>query len=67
MVKLTPAQTRVLGKMSDGHWVSAYALQERLATLEALQKKRLVTAKYYLGYIWSPRTEILWCKTDDQN
>lgn len=57
-MKLSPTQERALAKFEDGEVRSAYRAQESLATLNALEKKRLLidVTPPGLGSMFSPST-----------
>lgn len=58
MDKLTKTQQEVFNRMVVGKWYSAYDLKASLATLNALNKKKLVLRASGHGYLFSPRTSI---------
>ena len=65
MAKLSPTQERTLRKLKKAKgWVSAYGMQESLATLNALWGKGLIKRGYLqkggLGSFSSPQTDIVW-------
>jgi len=65
-MKLSPAQKQVLVKMEAGKWYSAYDLQVRISTLEALRERGLLDCRSGLGSIFSPRTDVLFRKRINQ-
>jgi len=56
MTKLTTTQEKVLAKMQDGEWHTAYELKCSLSTIGALIKKGYVEKQLHLGCIWFPRS-----------
>ena len=56
---LSRIQNRALNKLiNSGEWLSAYKLQESMATLNSLVKKGLVIKRMGPGSFWSPRTGV---------
>jgi len=56
-MKLSKTQERALAKLSD-NWRCAYALRERLVTLDSLVRKGLAEEKSNPGSLFSPRINI---------
>ena len=57
-MKLSKAQSKVIDKMTDGEWTTAYDLQCSVATLNALFDKGIVETKRISGSYYFPRTNI---------
>lgn len=60
----TPTQLEALKVLRLGVWQSAYELQVSIATLNALERKGFVENMRTSGAMFSPRTNILWRKTE---
>jgi hypothetical protein len=60
-MKLSVPQQKALNKLTD-EWQSSYELQVRLNTLYVLVDKGLVERKSLVGYMFSPRNNILFRK-----
>lgn len=61
-MKLTKAQERAKGKLSNEYWQCAYDIGESIPTLEGLVKRGIAISKRdAVGNIYSPRTS-MWFK-----
>jgi hypothetical protein len=63
-MKLSKAQRETIAKMEMGKTYCARDLRCSRNTLNALERRGLVKSKYTLGYLFSPRTEILFRLTE---
>ena len=63
-MKLSKAQRETLAKMEVGTTYCARDLRCSRSTLNALVRRGLAKSKYTLGYLFSPRTEILYRLTE---
>ena len=59
-MRLTPFQREALQQLAKCEADDAYGLRQSLATLKALERKKLAKATYGLGANFSPRTCIQW-------
>jgi len=57
-MKLNKVQERTYKKLETKKYLTAYDLQETIATLRALVSKGLAESKSEVGCLWSPRTSI---------
>lgn len=57
MNTFTQAQQRALFKLTD-QWRSAYDMQERLTTLNALVRRGVADRRYLAGSMFFPRIQI---------
>lgn len=64
-MQLTKIQKATLEKMEQGKWYSAYDLQVRIVTLEALLRKGLVKrSELRAGDMFFPTVNIKWMKEE---
>lgn len=56
MRKLTKVQSDVVKKMADREWYTAYDLQCKISTLNALYEKSLLSRQSPMGSYFCPRT-----------
>jgi len=63
-MKLSKVQRETLAKMLPSRVYCAYDLRCSLSTLRALERRKLVESRHYLGCLYSPRTDILFRLTD---
>lgn len=64
MAEMTPTQQKVYGSMKVGATYSSYELRCSLSTLRALVKKGKVKSFVTPGYLFSPRTNILFRRVE---
>jgi len=58
-IKLTKKQQEALNKMKREKWYSSYDLNVSISTLNALKNKGVIKSVNTFGYLYSPRTCIL--------
>jgi len=63
--KLSKTQSKVVRKMIDMKWYSAYDLQCGISTLESLYKRGIVGKSSGLGSLFCPRTGIKFSLASD--
>ena len=59
IVKLSSVQKRTLRKLTN-KWQSPYELSESIGTLDSLVSKHLAIRKYEQGYLFFPRSAIMY-------